>query len=67
MHDQIIITSNNQLHNTQEYMCISVGSPGNGLNFVIGEKITIHQGNGPIIGYVMDQSKEGNLLICEVK
>lgn len=63
-HEQIIITSNNQIHNTQEYMSISIG--GNGV-FIIGDKITIHGSQGVIIGEIVDQSTSGDYLICEVK
>ena len=63
-HEQIIITSNNQIHNSQEYFSMSVSGGG---VFIVGDRITIHGSRGIIIGQIMDQSTSGDLLICEVK
>lgn len=63
-HEQVIITSNNQIHNTQEYFSMSVSGSG---VFVVGDRITIHGSQGIIIGQIMDQSTSGDLLVCEVK
>lgn len=63
-HEQIIITSNNQIHNTQEYLSISVSGSK---VFMIGDQITLYGATGPVIGTIMDETKEGDYLICEVK
>lgn len=60
MHDQIIITSNNQLHNTQEYWAMAFSGSA---VFMVGNAITIHAGSGITIGTIMDVSDNGDYLI----
>lgn len=63
-HEQIIITSNNQIHNTQEYMSISTSGSH---VFVLGDRISIYGSQGVTVCEIMDQSINGDYLICEVK